>query len=527
MTNTIRTFSRRDFLQHVGALGGTAAAYRAAVALGLLAPTTARTRPDIAPADPARRPKALILGAGISGLTAAYELDRKGYEVRVIEAADRAGGRNLTLRAGDLIDETGFPQVCEFDDDPHLYFNAGPARIPGHHSALLSYCKELGVELAPFINDNRDAWLQDDAMFGGKPIRNRQYIADTRGFIAELTAKSLTPDRLSAPMTSHDVERVREYLRQFGELDEGFRYVGSTRAGLAEHDLTSPDRPNAPLEVSELMKSRFMYLMAFGETHEQSAMLMEPVGGMDRIVAGFMKKIGHLVELNSQVQSIELQAQGVAITYRRDGRIHSASADFCLNCIPMHLLAGIRHNFPSDYASGFTAIPRGKLFKIGFQTKERFWESEGIYGGISWTMQDIQQIWYPSHGIHRRKGVILGAYTFDSDAAERFARLAPAERFDLAIRQGEKIHPNYRQYIERGVSIAWHQMNHMLGCPAQWSEPLFAQWFRKLQQPVGNHFLMGDQISYHPGWQEGAIASAHFALLEIDRQVRARRVVAA
>ena len=28
-------------------------------------------------------------------------------------------------------------------------------------------------------------------------------------------------------------------------------------------------------------------------------------------------------------------------------------------------------------------------------------------------MQDILQIWYPSHGIHRDKGVLLGAYTFD------------------------------------------------------------------------------------------------------------------
>ena len=44
----------------------------------------------------------------------------------------------------------------------------------------------------------------------------------------------------------------------------------------------------------------------------------------------------------------------------------------------MHLLAGIEHNFPADYAAGFTAIPRGKLFKIGLQMKERFWENEGI-----------------------------------------------------------------------------------------------------------------------------------------------------
>ncbi len=64
--------------------------------------------------------------------------------------------------------------------------------------------------------------------------------------------------------------------------------------------------------------------------------------------------------------------------------------------------------------------PRGTLFKIGFQMKERFWEKEQIFGGISWTTQDVTQIWYPCHGIHRQKGVVLGAYVYGGAASERF-----------------------------------------------------------------------------------------------------------
>jgi monoamine oxidase len=520
-----RTFTRRAFLNAAGALGGTTAAYRAAMALGLMGTAQASGRPELV-ALPKRR-KVLILGAGISGLTAAYELDRKGYEVQILEASFRAGGRNLTLRHGDRIDETGYPQVCQFDAEPHLFFNAGPARIPGHHQNLLTYCKELGVELDPFINDNRNAWVQDDAMFGGKPIRAREYLNDTRGFVAELMAKSMKPEAMSAPMTADDWGRVREYLRQFGELDPQFKYIGTARSGLAQHDYTGPDVLKAPLSPSELLKSRFMLIMSFGETDDQAAMMMEPVGGMDRVVAGFLRKVGHLVQLESQVQSIRVLNRGVQVVYRHGGQYVKAEADYCLNCIPMHLLAGIEHNFPAEYAAGFTAVPRGKLFKIGFQMKERFWEREGIYGGISWTMQDIQQIWYPAHGIHHQKGVVLGAYTFDPAAGEKFARLAPKDRFALAIAQGSKIHPDYARHVESGVSIAWHQMNHMLGCAAQWEEALFKQWFKKLQAPVGSHYLMGDQVSYHPGWQEGAIASAHHAIAEIDARERAAQSVSA
>lgn len=506
----------------VGAFGGSAAVYQAALGLGLL-PTVARAdRPDIAALTRAKRRTVVVLGAGISGLAAAYELSRKGYSVQVIEASHRAGGRNLTLRSGDLIDESGYPQICGFDRDPDLYFNAGPARIPGHHAALLGYCKELGVALAPFVNDNRNAWVQDDAMFGGKPIRNREYITDTRGFIAELLAKSLKPEQLAAPFTGTDYTRLLEYVRQFGELDERFTYAGSGRAGFAMHDYTGPDglKLKRPLDFPELMRSGFMYLMSFGESDDQSAMMMEPVGGMDKIVAGFMAQIGDRVRLRSQVEAIHLTDRGVSVVYRHRGERTRVEADYCLNCIPLQLLAGIEHHFPVEYASGFNAIPRGKLFKIGFQMKERFWEREGIYGGISWTMQDIMQLWYPAHGIHRQKGIMLGAYTFADEVGEKFARLAPPQRLELAIRQAEKLHPGYGSYVESGVSVAWHRMNHMLGCAPQWDEALRAQWFKRLQTPVGGHYLIGDQLSYHPGWQEGAIHSAFHAIRDIDSRVR-------
>ncbi len=520
-----RAVSRRDFLTLAGAIGGSTAVFRAAAALGILPAVAHAERPELATLNKSR--KVLILGGGISGLTAAYELSRKGYEVQVLEASFRAGGRNMTLRAGDRIDETGYPQVCQFDKDPDLFFNAGPARIPGHHKALLNYCQELDVELAPFINDNRNAWVQDDEMFGGKPIRAREYFNDSRGFIAELMAKSMKPESMTAPLTKDDWERLREYLRQFGELDPQFKYIGSSRSGLAKHDYTEPEVLKKPLSPSELLKSRFVQIMSFGETDDQAAMMMEPVGGMDRVVAGFLRKVGHLVQLESQVQSIKLLDKGVQVTYRRNGEYITTKADYVLNCIPMHLLAGIEHNFPKAYSAGFTAIPRGKLFKIGLQMKKRFWEDEGIYGGISWTLQDIQQIWYPAHGIHHKKGVVLAAYTFDPDAGEKFARLTPADRIKLAIEQGSKIHPDYGKYVETGVTIAWHQMNHMLGCAAQWDEPLFKQWFKGLQTPVGNHYLMGDQVSYHPGWQEGAMASAHHAIADIDARERIGNAVAA
>lgn len=528
-------FTRRSFLQAVGSAGGSAAAYRMTLALGLLPRLSAATeRPDLAPARSTglsaasaqgRGRRVLVLGAGISGLTCAYELDRKGYQVTVLEAGHRAGGRNLTLRHGSLIDEAGYPRTCGFDDDPDLYFNAGPARIPGHHSSLLGYCRELGVPLEPFVNDNREAWIQDDAMFGGQPVRAREYFNDTRGFISELVAKGLSPASLAAPFGSDDYDRVLEYLRQLGDLDAGYHYRGTERAGFAHHDPASPPVLKQPRDIHELLKSKFMFMMSFGETDDQAAMMMEPVGGMDQVVAGFMRKVGHLVKLHSQAQSITVRDGGVDVAYRdASGQVRQLQADYCLSCVPMHLLAGLEHNFPAAYAASMLAVPRGKLFKIGLQMKERFWEKQGIYGGISWTTQDIQQVWYPPHGIHRQKGVMLGAYTFGPEVGERWARMTHEQRIAAAIAQGEKIHPGYGSHVEQAVSIPWIRMNHMLGCAAEWTEDLRKQHFEALRAPVGNFYMMGDQLSYLTGWQEGAIASAYHVLADVDRRERSLAV---
>jgi monoamine oxidase len=248
--------------------------------------------------------------------------------------------------------------------------------------------------------------------------------------------------------------------------------------------------------------------------------MMEPVGGMDRVVQGFMAHVGECVSLQSVVESVTLRERGVDVVYRQRGRARRIEADYCLNGIPFQLAAGIANNFPSDYTSCFAAVPRGMLVKIGLQARERFWEQEQIYGGISWTTQDILQIWYPAHGIHRRKGVILGAYVFGGPASERLQRMTHEQRMEAAIQQGSKVHPEYRRHIENGVSIAWHRMNHMLGCSAGWTDELRSQWFKRIQAPVGHHYMIGDQVSYHPGWQQGAMHSALHAIADIDQRVR-------
>jgi monoamine oxidase len=68
-------------------------------------------------------------------------------------------------------------------------------------------------------------------------------------------------------------------------------------------------------------------------------------------------------------------------------------------------------------------------------------------------------------------------------------------------------------------------MNHMMGCSAIWTDELREQHYERLRSPEGRHYMIGDQISYHPTWQEGAFASAEYAILDFDQRVRAAAAV--
>src|SRR5271155_4808906 len=115
--------SRRDLLLLIGAVAGSAAMYHAMTTLGFASESQYKG-PIKLEGDP-KGASVLILGAGLAGMTAALELRKAGYSVRILEFNNRPGGRNWSLRGGDRFTELGgFAQVCEFEQG--LYINPGP-----------------------------------------------------------------------------------------------------------------------------------------------------------------------------------------------------------------------------------------------------------------------------------------------------------------------------------------------------------------------------------------------------------------
>jgi monoamine oxidase len=517
------TVSRRDLIHQVGRLGGVAAAYRTMAAMGLLPIPEAYAGPP--PLPPGNGRRIVIIGAGIAGMVLARELRKAGYAPLVLEARTRSGGRNWSLRGGDEIRETASVQRVAWDAGPHMYFNPGPARLPYHHQGILSYCHELGVPLEVMSNDNRGALLQSDAAFEGRPQRNRQVVNDIRGYVAELAAKAADHDALTQAVTTEDKDRIRALLRSFGALDRDMAYRGSSRAGYGEPPGggTQAGTRSQPLDLRKILDAGFWAFQTnFGESWDQAATMLQPVGGMGRIGQAFGRTLGATIRYGAEVRSLRRSGDGARVVWRdaRTTREHAIEAPLVVVTIPLPVLRGIPADFAPEVRTAIGAVDYVPAVKIAYQAERRFWElDEAIYGGISWTDHDITQVWYPSAGIHQRKGILVGAYIWSDDLGEKFAAMSPAARLDAALADGERLHPDYRRHLSNGVSIAWKNIPFSGSAWAEWSSEARATHYAVLLKGDGPFLFAGEHLSYINGWQEGAVRSAHYALQAIGKRM--------
>jgi monoamine oxidase len=516
------SLSRRDLIHHVGRLGGVAAAYHTMAAMGLLAVPQAYAGPPALP--PGNRRRIVIIGAGIAGMVLAWELRKAGYAPLILEARARPGGRNWTLRRGDIIEEAGSVQRVNWDVGPHMYFNPGPARLPYHHQGILSYCRELSVPLEVMSNDNRGALLQSDAAFDGRPQRNRQVVNDIRGYVAELAAKAIDHDAMDEAVTAEDKDRIRSLLRSFGALDKDFVYRGSARAGYGEPPAMQEGTLSQPLDLRAVLDSGFWQFQSnFGEGWHQAATMMQPVGGMGRIGQEFGRRLRGTIIYGAEVRALRREGEAARIAWRetKTGHERSIAAPLVVITMPLSVLRTIPTDFAEDIQAAIAAVDHVSAVKIAFQAERRFWELDAaIYGGISWTTRHITQVWYPSSGIHQRKGVLVGAYIWSSDLGDKFAVMPPAQRLDAALIDVERLHPGSRRDLTKGVSVAWKNIPFSGAAWAAWSSDVRSTHYRSLLNGDGPFMFAGEHMSYVNGWQEGAVRSAHFALQAIAARMR-------
>jgi len=500
-------FTRRLFLERIAGTAGAAMTYEAMVALGLVAvPESARAFALQGPA-PANT-EVLILGAGLAGMSTAYELGKLGYHCTILEARTRPGGRCHTIRKGTASEEEGSTQVAAYDEG--MYFNPGPMRIPHHHSTTLGYAKELGVPVEVFIEENDNAYMHKTGAAGAKDTkyRRREVKSDITGYTLELLAKALSPAALNAKLTKADAEAFVSYLKKNGGLDATGKYAGTTKRGYKTRPGVGLEdgELSLPIPLHELLESRTPMSLQVEYLH--GAPMFQIAGGTDRLAAGFAAKVGERIVYGAEVKEITQSADGISVAYTVDGQAKKAAASYGVCTLPIPVMAGLPvADFSPVIKSGLGAVRYAQVGKIGLQFKRRFWEEDDqIFGGNSTTDLDISQVIYPSSGYLSKKGMLVGYYQIGAEAGVTGAK-PHAEREKMALSQGAAIHPQYPQEFETGFSVSWHRVPWTRGGWASWSAEGRKTTYAAMVKGDRRMYFAGDHMTYLIGWMNGALES--------------------
>jgi monoamine oxidase len=440
------------------------------------------------------RKRVAVLGAGVAGLAAAFELDAAGHDVTVLEARTRPGGRVLTLRE-------------PFADG--LYAEAGATRIASTSDWTLKYVRQFGLNLVPF----RPSGLADTYHVRGQRIVPRP---------------SAEPD-WPVPLTAEERAAGLAGIRR--------RYITAVLPELGDAGI--PDVPPAGLrrfdrmDFLEFLRQQgaspaAIELLTLGASEDQASALQRLraliwrtgadwwriAGGNDQLPRAFAEKLASRIRYGAAVVRVRHDEAGVVVHYRQAGDERELRADHAICTIPFPVLRTL------DVAPLSTAkrraiaeLPYPSVTKVIIQTRTRFWREGGL-SGFADTDLPVPEVWDLSQGQAGQRGLLM-AYVTEPNA-DPLARRAPEARLAWTLDQLERIFPGARAEYEGGASQAWRDDPWSRGAYPTYAPGQVIDLFPAVRQSEGRLHFAGDHASVWPGWMQGALESGNRAARVID-----------
>jgi monoamine oxidase len=445
--------------------------------------------------------RVIVVGAGLAGLTAAYELRRAGHDPVILEAQQRVGGRVQTIRE---------PFA------PGLYAEAGAMRIPRAHSLTMAYLEAFGLQTMPFTMNNPRAYYH---------LRGRRYRID------EL---NLDPDHLAFDIAEHEIGRtihemwedaLRPIVRRLEPHGDAV-----WPAIVSEHDEYSVREflevrgwSEGAIELfglvynyEALMNSSFLELLREEVGHFYTDMV-QVVGGMDGLPRAFLPALQDRIRFSAKMVAIDQTPDAVIVHFQTIAGRQQVTGDYAILTVPFPVLRHVEvlKPFSRTKQRAIRQLHYDASAKIFFQCRRRFWEEEdGIFGGGTVTDLPVRNIYYPEHGRETGRGVLVASYTWSEDA-HRWGALAPQDRIVQAMENVAQVHPQVLDAFEVGASKMWHHDEFAGGAFALFEPGQQTLLHEHIIAPEGRIHFGGEHASLTHAWIQGAIESGLRAAAEV------------
>jgi monoamine oxidase len=422
-----------------------------------------------------RKKSAVIIGAGLSGLAAAYKLKNAGWSVTVLDARNRIGGRVFSY---------SFPQQS------NLICELGAEWVGESHERNKALCRDFKIPLQK--HQFEDRLMQDGRVFapgqwGFSPQAKTAFEKIVRNY-PKLTALQKT------------------------NLDKVDWWTYLDRIGFNESDLILRDLMDST-DFGESIRhvSAFAALAEYAESSPHNEMDYKMTGGNSRLVQEFAKRIGsENIRLNTRVTEIDQRAGSVTVMNSNE----VFRADACICTAPVASLRKIKFNppLPASQADALQQLIYARIVKNSVLFEKRFWRAEDFS-----LVSDTASHYY-FHSTQNQPGPegILCSYAV-GEKADLLASQSDERRMRVVTRDLIDFDEDAPKLARGIASYAWQRDEFTQGAYALYRP---GQWFGirpTLARPHGKVLFAGEHIADWQGFMEGAIETGEAAAQNLIR----------
>ncbi len=436
------------------------------------------------------RGRVVVLGGGLAGLTAAYELERAGFSAQLIEARDRLGGRVHTVR--------------DFASEQHG--ESGAEAIDTKQLEIQRLCRRFGL---PLENAYSGYGRRRATVYRHGRNRTGSEFA-TPAVKREMDRFWAAIDRLARPLRGSDPTAnggARQDRYSVADLLDRM-YVGGRARWLLESRIASDY--GFPVERLSLLYVTLSERLAADQ----------PAGGVERyrikngnstLVDELTKRLVTPPMLSAPATAVRWGDSGIEVD--TDGG-ETVAGERLVIAAPTFALRSVDFSpaLPGREASFIAEIDLCAVAKTLIQYDERVWRRQGRTGG-STTDLPIGQTWETTDQQGGAPGILI-AYT-SGHRGERTAAIDATARNDQARDDIDRVFPGSGKLAGDSYSVAWKSEPYSGGCWAAYSPGQISEHWLGLHRPTGPIHWAGEHTEPINGYMNSAVASGMRAAREI------------